>query len=65
MESQPQNPEFRNNPENFQQYKYAMRSHIWGYVLPDGAVVGTLNWLSLGGAGDLAPIKVELYKVTI
>ena len=27
MESQPQNPEIRNNPENFHPYKYILKGH--------------------------------------
>ena len=29
MESQPQNPEFRNNPENFHPSKFSTKAHIY------------------------------------
>ena len=31
MESQPQNPEFRNNPENFHPCGYIIRTSTWKY----------------------------------
>ena len=35
MESQPQNPEFKNNPENFQTCIYAKEKHIKRNVSAD------------------------------
>ena len=33
MESQPQNPEFRNNPENFHPCKYQNLAHFMVFIL--------------------------------
>ena len=43
MESQPQNPEFRINPENFHPCNYTMiiKSDQWALMVPDG---GTDRW---------------------
>ena len=47
MESQPQNPEFRNNPENFQPCK----TLTFGTVDVEGGVNGCLLMLNLMGPG--------------